>query len=176
MRQCSRRRRRHPCQDAITVTVANAVAVAISIAVAGPCQQLASLSCVDVLLPPLSVHRQHHFVHRHFRRHRQHRHVGCIYIIVPPSIQSHLPSFQPLLLASRQLLPLPLCQPLMQSPSTAIDTIFLASTSFPLPLHQSGIPSLAHHNPLLHAVVLTSRNASIPLTANPCLLYHQHNE
>jgi hypothetical protein len=48
---------------AVAVTVANAVAVAVSVAVsvavavavAGPCQLLASLSCVDVLLPPLSV-------------------------------------------------------------------------------------------------------------------------
>ena len=48
--------------------------------------------------------------------------------------------------------------------------------SFPLPLRQSGIPSLAHHHPLLDAVVLTTRNASIPPTANPFLLHHQHNE
>jgi hypothetical protein len=83
---------------------------------------LSSLSCVDVLLPPLSVRRQHR-VHRHFR-------VGRVYIIEQPSSQSHPPSFQPLLLALCRLLPSPSChQPLMQSPSTyAIDTVSIAST------------------------------------------------
>ena len=107
----------HFCHH-ITITVATAVAVAI----AGPCHLLSSLSCVDVLLPPLSVRRQHR-VHRHFR-------VGRVYIIEQPSSQSHPPSFQPLLLALCRLLPSPSChQPLMQSPSTyAIDTVSIAST------------------------------------------------
>jgi len=63
--------------------------------------QKKQVSCIDVLLPPLSVRRQHRFVHRHFRRHQPRRRVGRVYIIVPPSSQSHPPSFQPLLLASR---------------------------------------------------------------------------